>query len=54
MTIGVSPGGKRKADTERTSDGLVVQSPRALLDDLSGVVPNKVRHPDHRMPARRS
>ena len=52
--LGVSPGGKRTADTERTSDGLVVHSPRALLDDLSGVVPNKVRHPDNRIPARRS
>ena len=52
--MGESPGGKRKAGTERTSDGPVVQSPRALLADLSGAVPNRVRHPDNRISARRS
>ena len=38
--LGVSPGGKRKAATERTSGGLVVHSSGTLLDDISGVVLN--------------
>ena len=38
----VSPGAKRKADTKRTPDGLVVHSFETLLDDLSSVALNKV------------
>ena len=43
----VSPGAKRKADTKRTPDGLPVHSFETLLDDLSSVVLNIVRMPEH-------
>ena len=38
----VSPPAKRKADTKRTPEGLVVHSFETLIDDLSGVALNKV------------
>ena len=38
----VSPGAKRKADTKRTPEGLVVHSFETLIEDLSGVALNKV------------
>ena len=43
----VSPSAKRKADTKRTPDGLPVHSFETLLDDLSSVVLNIVRMPEH-------
>ena len=42
----VSPSAKRKTDTKRTPDGFPVHSFETLLDDLSGVVLNKVRLPE--------
>ena len=43
----VSPGTKRKADTKRTPKGFPVQRFETLLDDLSSVVLNIVRMPEH-------
>ena len=43
----VSPSAKRKADTKQTPDGLPVHSFETLLDDLSSVVLNIVRMPEH-------